>query len=100
MLVKHFFSATALPFCLFLMACAQPRAIPYEAPLVDEGKLQIFLQPIPQEAHRLTFDITDLSLIRDDDSLLQLEQKLTSVEGEDVIAVQKLLSSSNAEATR
>ncbi len=92
MLAKQSFRKFALSLCLALVACVQPQVAPYEAALTKEGKLYLYLQPIPQGAYQLSYRITGISAIRDDGGEIQLEQALTEVKGKELISVQKRLA--------
>lgn len=62
-------------------------------PLTQEGEIILYLQPLPQVADRLHFEIGGLSAIRDDESAIPLSLLLSELKGADLTGLQKLLAS-------
>jgi YVTN family beta-propeller protein len=57
-------SLLLLTLFVFIASGCAPQPIPdYKPPLQKQGEVHLFLQPLPQEAHALTFVISDLSLV-------------------------------------
>jgi YVTN family beta-propeller protein len=61
--------------------------------LTQEGEIILYLQPLPQEADRLHFEIGGLSAIRDDGSAIPVSLLLSELKGADLTGLQKLLAS-------
>lgn len=55
------------------------------------GTLIVYLQPLPQETHRLTFTIAHLAARRADDTLFSLLEGPAVLRGSDLIGIQKKL---------
>jgi len=62
-------------------------------PLTQEGEVILYLQPLPQEADRLYFEIGGISATRDDGSEVPLPLLLSDLKGADLIGLQKWLAS-------
>jgi YVTN family beta-propeller protein len=62
-------------------------------PLTQEGEIILYLQPLPQEADRLHFEIGGISAIRDDGSAIPVSLLLSELKGADLTGLQKLLAS-------
>ena len=77
---------------LFLTDCVAPPPL-YQAALESEGEIRLYLQPMPQEAHRLEFDITAISAVRHDGVAIPLSPSLTELKGRELVGVQKRLAS-------
>jgi YVTN family beta-propeller protein len=89
-------SAFGIIFILALLSCgcaAQPAR--YQPALEDEGQLLLYLQPLPQEAHRITFTITEISAVRDDGTVALLTPSLGEVTGKELVGVQKRLATAS-----
>ena len=61
-------------------------------PLTQEGEVVLYLQPLPQEADRLHFEIAGISAVRDDGSAVPLALSLADLKGADLAGFQKLLA--------
>ncbi len=77
---------------VFLAAGCTPQPVPYKPALGDQGEIHLYLQPLPQEAHRLEFDITAISAVRQDGGVIPLQQFLGELEAKDLLTVQKRLA--------
>lgn len=62
-------------------------------PLGQDGEAILYLQPLPQEADKLHFEIGGISAARDNGSLVPLSLELTDLIGADLTGVQKWLAS-------
>jgi len=90
---KGVLSGLWLLFVLFLHSCA-PLAT--EPSLREEtGSFNLFLQPLPQETHRLKFSISELVALRLDGSEVPLALRQTDFTGDDQLGEQKLLLSTD-----
>jgi DNA-binding beta-propeller fold protein YncE len=77
----------------FLAAsCAAPPPA-YQPALSGDGALRLYLQPLPQEVHRLIFSITEILAVRNDGGAIRLRQSFNELQGKDLIGVQKGLAS-------
>jgi len=65
----------------------------YKMPLIKEGEVIIYLQPLPQESNRLRFIIGGISAIRDDGLVIPLSPVFSEIKGADHTGRQKLLAS-------
>jgi hypothetical protein len=88
---KSALSTTAL--LVFLAAGCTPQPPSYKAALDKEGEIHLYLQPLPQEAHRIEFSITAVSAIRHDGGVIQLRQSLAELKAKELLTVQKRLAS-------
>lgn len=77
---------------VFLAASCTPQPPPYQPALGNEGEIQLYLQPLPQEADRIAFSITAISAIRHDGGVVQLRQLLTELKPRELLTVQKRLA--------
>lgn len=76
----------------FFISSCFPQVSIYKAPLEEEGRVIIYLQPMPQEAHRLRFIIEGISVVRDDETDVPLSLSLNELKGSELMGVQKLLA--------
>jgi DNA-binding beta-propeller fold protein YncE len=72
--------------------CA-PQPLAYQAALQGEGQIHVYLQPIPQEAHRLEIHITGISAIRSDGDAIPLDTAFIELKGRELLGVQRRLAS-------
>jgi DNA-binding beta-propeller fold protein YncE len=77
----------------FLAAGCMPLPPPYRPALVRDGEIRLYLQPVPQKAHRITFSIAAISAVRQDGGTVPLRQSLTELKAKELIGVQRLLAS-------
>ena len=77
---------------LFATGCVAP-APPYQAALEREGEIRLYLQPVPQEVHRLEFSITAISAVRHNGAAIELSPSFTELKGKDLVGLQKRLAS-------
>jgi len=61
--------------------------------LTQEGEVILYLQPLPQEAGRLHFEIGSISAIREDGSAVPVSLLLSDLKGAELTGLQKLLAS-------
>lgn len=61
-------------------------------PLRQEGEVVLYLQPLPQEADKLRFEIDAISAIKDDGSEVALSLLLKNLKGADLVGLQKWLA--------
>jgi len=82
---------------VFIAGCFPLEPGPEDAvekmPLRQEGEVVLYLQPLPQEADRLHFEISAISAVRDDGSSVPLSLLLSDLKGADLTGLQKLLAS-------
>ncbi|MFP3983344.1 MAG: YncE family protein [Desulfurivibrionaceae bacterium] len=83
-----------LPVAAFLVlwGCGAAQEPTFRPALKNEGELYLYLQPLPQEAHRLTFTIADLSAVREDDSHVPLLSSALRLECRNLLETQKKLT--------
>ena len=67
---------------LFSSCTAVPRHI--RIPLEDEGEVFVYVQPLPQEAGRLTFTLADVVAVRDDEQEFPLTLRLTALRAPEI----------------
>jgi DNA-binding beta-propeller fold protein YncE len=91
MIEKKTFGIIAL-LLLLAAGCVAPTP-PYQAALEKEGELRLYLQPMPQEAHRLEFSITAISAVRHDGTAIELSPSFTGLKGKELVGVQRRLAS-------
>ena len=77
----------------FVAAGCAPQPRPYRPALTADGELHLYLQPIPQEAHRIDFTIPAIAAIREDGELVPLSLAFSDFAGGDLVGVQKRLAS-------
>ena len=86
-----------LGLLLFISSCfpegSLDRGPGYKMPLVKEGEVILYLQPLPQESSRLRFIIGGISAIRDDGLEIPLSPVFSEIKGADHTGRQKLLAS-------
>lgn len=82
---------------LFISSCFPEgslyRGPGYKMPLIKEGEVIVYLQPLPQESNRLRFIIGGISAIRDDGLGIPLSPVFNEIKGADHTGRQKLLAS-------
>jgi DNA-binding beta-propeller fold protein YncE len=77
----------------FLAAGCMPLPPPYRPALVGNGEIRLYLQPIPQKAHRITFSFAEIAAVRQDGGTVPLRQSLAELKAKELIGVQRLLAS-------
>lgn len=77
---------------LLASACAVVVQPPLQ-PVAASGNFDLFLQPLPQEAHRLTFNVEKLAALREDGSEIELNLQQTSFVAGNLIGGQKRMLS-------
>jgi len=85
-------SVAAIVLLTLPLAGCAPQPVPYQPALEREGELHVYLQPIPQEAHRLEFSISEIAAVRDDGLTIPLLPDLTELKCRDLLEVQKHLA--------
>lgn len=72
------------PLALLLLAACHPRVRPSAVlpPLGPEGEVRVYLQPLPEDAPRLSFSLTHLAATRPDGTAAQLALALGEVSPE------------------
>lgn len=78
----------------FAVGCA-PLPPAYQPVSRTEGLLRVYLQPLPQEAQRLHFSISEILAVRSDGAAIVLPQAFHELQGKDLIGLQKRLISSS-----
>jgi len=79
---------------LFIGGCF-PQEYTYnydKVPLDNEGKVLIYLQPLPQEASKFRFMIGDIFALRDDGVKIPLFLSFSEINGAELLGRQKLLA--------
>ena len=84
-------SVAAIVLLALPLGCA-PIPVPYQPALTRDGELHVYLQPMPQEAHRLEFSIREIAAVRDDGLAIPLLPYLTELRCRDLLEVQKRLA--------
>jgi len=69
-----------------------PLETTYRVPLHEEGRVIVYLQPLPQEASNLRFIIDAISAIRSDGSHVPLSPLFNEIKGGELKGFQKLLA--------
>jgi len=82
----------AIVLLVLAWAGCAPQPIPYPPALTREGELHVYLQPIPQEAHRLEFSISEIAAVREDGLAIPLLPDFTELKCRDLLDVQKRLA--------
>jgi YVTN family beta-propeller protein len=77
---------------LFLGAACAPQPRAYRSALENEGELHLYLQPLPQDAHRVSFSVSAIFAVRSDGETIPLQQFMTELRGEELLTVQKRLA--------
>lgn len=75
---------------LLISACAVV-VQPASQSVARSGNFELFLQPLPQETHRLTFNIENLVALREDGSEINLILQQPTFVADNLISVQKRL---------
>ena len=80
--------------CLLLLSISGcfPQESVYKMPLLEEGEVVLYLQPLPQEAGRFRFIIDRISAIRGDGSKIPLSLSFIELKGAELVRRQKLLA--------
>jgi len=76
--IKHFILVIITPFLLFCFSGCQANFSSFKPALGEEGEVFVYLQPFPQEAERLTFDLEEVSAVRQDGAEFPLSISLKS----------------------
>lgn len=76
---------------VFSCSCAVQLRTEYKQPLIDQGELYFYLQPLPQEMLALTFTISDLSALPKQGNAVPLMQGELRINGSDLVDKQKRL---------
>ena len=77
----------------FLTAGCAPQPARYRPPLEGAGEIHLYLQPMPQEVHRVSFSLSAVSAVRDDGDVIPISLTLTELIGREIIGEQKRLAS-------
>jgi YVTN family beta-propeller protein len=77
----------------FLAAGCAPMPPAYQPVSRTEGLLRLYLQPLPQEVHRLSFSIAEILAVRSDGGSIPLRPAFSELHGKDLIGLQKRLVS-------
>jgi len=76
--IRHFILVIITPILLFCFAGCQATFSSFKPALGEEGEVFVYLQPFPQEAERLTFDLEEVSAVRQDGVEFPLSVSLKS----------------------
>jgi YVTN family beta-propeller protein len=76
---------------LLAAGCA-PMPPAYQPVSRTEGVLRVYLQPLPQEVHRLRFSIAEILAVRSDGGTIPLRQAFSELNGKGLIGLQKRLA--------
>ncbi|MDH3328089.1 MAG: YncE family protein [Desulfobulbaceae bacterium] len=72
--------------------CAAPQATTgYKEPLVDQGELYFYLQPLPQEMLPLSFTISEITVIPEQGNVIPILTSRLEIRGRELIGRQKRL---------
>ncbi|MBI4794064.1 MAG: YncE family protein [Deltaproteobacteria bacterium] len=77
---------------LFICACTVQSTL-VRPPAALTGPFNLYLQPLPQEAHLLHFTISGLAALREDGSEIPLAMTMDRIAGGDLVGIQKKLAS-------
>ncbi|MHB8790617.1 MAG: YncE family protein [Desulfobulbaceae bacterium] len=73
--------------------CTSPQTrIVYKEPLVDQGELYLYLQPLPQEMRPLGFRISDISVIPEKGNTIPILASKMTISGQESTGMQKRLT--------
>jgi YVTN family beta-propeller protein len=70
-----------LLFLLCTITGCQTAPVSYKQPLVSDGEVYLYLQPLPQEAQRLSFKLASVAAIGETGVAIPLELSLTELKG-------------------
>ena len=77
---------------LLALSCA-PQPPRYLPSVKTEGQVHVYLQPLPQEAQRLSFSISAVSVVRENGEEMELSRLQSDLQGKDLLGVQRRLAS-------
>lgn len=85
------------PYFIFLVlmiigSCFPQQQAAYKMPLGDVGEVFVYLQPFPQEAGKISFNIGEIAAIRADGSQIPLSLYFSELKGAQLAGKQKLLA--------
>ncbi len=86
---------STLVLAAFLITACTLQPARYQASLENEGEIYLYLQPMPQAAHRVNFSITHVFAVRHDGSIIRLEQSFSQLKGKALLSAQRRLASSS-----
>ncbi len=85
-----------LPGLFLLLTCACSVAVrPVDVPVAAGGSFSLFLQPLPQEGHRLTFTIGEMTALQVDGGEVPLPLRQKRIQADELVGVQKELVNLN-----
>ncbi len=70
-----------------------PSAAPFKPALEREAEVVVYLQPLPQEAHRFRFSFTSISAVRSDGTEYPLAMEFSKIIGDEAVGLQRRLAS-------
>jgi DNA-binding beta-propeller fold protein YncE len=76
-----------------LAAGCAPLPPAYQPALGNSGEIRVYLQPLPQEAHRIVFSVTAIGAVREGGAVVPLQQSLVEWKGKELIGKQRLVAS-------
>jgi len=80
--------------CIIMLSCVpQGLTSRYKAPLGEEGEVLLYLQPLPQEADRLSFIIDRILVVAADGREFPVSLSFNELKGSDLKGMQKHLAS-------
>jgi len=85
-------------YLIFLLGLMMVGCLPqgfssrYKAPLAEEGEVLLYLQPLPQEADRLSFIIDRILVVAGDGREFPVSLSFSEIKGSDLKGVQKQLA--------
>jgi YVTN family beta-propeller protein len=82
----------AIALLLLQTAACAPQPLAYSTSLQGEGEIHLYLQPFPQEAHRLEVHIAGISALRSDGETIPLEVSFSELKGRELLGVQRRLA--------
>jgi len=80
-----------LLLALFNITACIPQVPTFQPALDENGEVSVYLQPLPQQAHRLTFSIEAVNVIRQDGVKFPLRKMLSKIKCVDFLDMQKRL---------
>lgn len=77
----------------FVATACTPQMLAYQPALQADGELHLYLQPLPQEAYRIDFTISDISAVRSEGDAIPIPQVLSELHGKELQDAQRRLAS-------
>jgi YVTN family beta-propeller protein len=79
------FSLIVFSVALAILTSCQAKPLSIRPALEDEGEIFLYLEPLPQEAERLSFTLEEIAAVKDDGSKIPLTLSLPEIKLRDVM---------------